>query len=84
MILLNFIIAPCGEPIHAIGRNELGTVVRPLRPVVITFYCLAVPVSTIFHYASLCWVVDIDDAKTFGIAKGPFKVVHERPDKIAF
>src|SRR5450759_1825760 len=50
----------------------------------LSFYCIAIPVPTIFDDALLCWIVDVDDAEAFGIAEGPFEIVHEGPDKIAF
>src|SRR5450759_2124056 len=49
----------------------------------LSFYCIAIPVPTIFDDTLLRWIVDIDDAEAFGIAEGPVEIDDEGPDKIA-
>src|SRR5699024_4005788 len=41
------------------------------------------PTPGIFDRALLSLVVDIDDAKAYDVAVGPFKVVEERPQEVS-
>src|SRR5260370_38969430 len=42
-----------------------------------------IPVATLFDHPGLGRIVDIDYPKALGIALGPLKIVHQRPDKVA-
>ncbi len=42
-----------------------------------------IPVATFLDHAALGGIVDIDNAKAFGVALAPLKIVHQRPDKVA-
>src|SRR5260370_9452991 len=42
-----------------------------------------IPVASLFDHPALGRIVDIDYPKALGIALGPLKIVHQRPDKVA-
>src|SRR5690242_4506177 len=46
-------------------------------------YKICIPVATVFDNATLCWIVNVDDAKAFAITIDPLKVVQKRPDEVA-
>ncbi len=41
-----------------------------------------IPVTTLFHNAALCGVVNVDDAEAFAVAFRPLEVIQQRPDEI--
>ena len=42
----------------------------------------AIPVTAVLDDAALRGIIDINDTEARGIAIGPLKIVHERPDKV--
>src|ERR1700719_1527849 len=53
-------------------------------PIVIVkgLYQCGIPMPTFFDDPALRRIINIDNTKTFGVAFGPFKVVHQGPSEV--